>query len=100
MAMSATLMRRVAPSAIAAVAIGSRRKRCEAIQSVPAPPASAARAWAGMAAIGARPSMATPNSVMPRPHRLALTRAEMAARTFSGCASTADSTVRRERRAS
>src|SRR6516225_4790624 len=67
MAINAILMRDVAPSAMAAVVIGSRRNRWQAIHSVLAPPSSAARACAGISAMGARPSMAIPISVMPKP---------------------------------
>src|SRR5437016_2920846 len=57
-------MRDVAPSAIAAVVIGSRRNRWQAIHNVLAPPSSAARACAGMSVIGTRPSMEMPRSGM------------------------------------
>src|SRR6516225_9034997 len=66
MAIKATLMREVAPSAMAAVVIGSRRNRWQAIHSVLAPPSSAARACAGMSAMGARPSIAMPISLMAK----------------------------------
>src|SRR5476649_1795518 len=55
-------MRWVEASACAAVVTGSRRKRWQAIQSVEAPPSSAAFAWAAIDASGARPSIAMPNS--------------------------------------
>src|SRR5215471_11911472 len=66
-AIKAILMCRVAPSATAAVVMGSRKKRWHAIHSVPAPPSSAARASAGIAAMGVRPSTATLNSRMTVP---------------------------------
>src|SRR5262245_1476420 len=62
MAISATLMRWVAPSASAAMVMGSRRKRWQAVHTGAPPPASATRSWAGMSVIGARPSIAMPNS--------------------------------------
>ena len=70
MAIKATEMRRVALSATAAVVMGSRRNRWQAIHSVPAPPSSAARACAAAWVMGARPSMATPISVMKYPQLL------------------------------
>src|SRR4029453_4047452 len=63
-AIRAILMRRVAPSASAAMVMGPRRWGWQGIHKVEAPPSSAALAWAGMSVTGARPSMEMPNSAM------------------------------------